>query len=68
VSERFADSAARLAGYAGALLGWPATVFWQSTPAELAVVIRALSGEGDGTAAPLASADVARLMEQFPDD
>ncbi|WP_414900302.1 phage tail assembly chaperone [Sphingomonas flavalba] len=59
----FAESAARLAGVAGALLGWRPDEFWDATPAELAAVIGALAGE-----TPAADGgDVARLMEMFPD-
>ena len=62
--DRFSDSAGRLAGLAGALLGWRPEEFWAATPAELAAVLGALvpqSGEGIGRE------DVARLMEMFPD-
>ncbi|MGE0180218.1 MAG: phage tail assembly chaperone [Sphingomonas sp.] len=60
----FSDDAARLAGLAGALLGWPPNAFWRSTPAELAAVLGALAGE----AAEAAGADdLDRLMEMFPD-
>ena len=62
---RFRDSARRLSGLAGALLGWPPDQFWRATPAELAAVLEALAppaGEG------MSSADVARLREMFPDD
>ena len=61
----FTAAAARLAGLAGALLGWRPDEFWRSTPAELAAVLRALAGEQ----APAASrADLARLMERYPDE
>ena len=59
----FSDSAARLAGLAGLLLGWRPEEFWAATPAELAAVLgAAASGE-----APASSGDLARLMERFPD-
>jgi len=61
---RFTDSAARLAGMAGALLGWRPDEFWSATPAELATVVAALAGEG---AAAAGAADLARLMEMYPD-
>ena len=60
----FTESAARLAGLAGALLGWRADEFWRATPAELAAVLRALAGEEE---APPTHDDLARLMERFPD-
>jgi len=61
---RFADTAARLAGLAGALAGWRPDDFWTATPADLAAVIQALAGE----AAEIAGqADLDRLKEMFPD-
>lgn len=62
----FAEAALRLAGLAGALLGWKPQEFWSSTPAELAAVLAALAGQGEG-GDPADAGDVARLMEQFPD-
>lgn len=61
----FSEAAGRLAGMAGALLGWRPEEFWRATPAELASVLLALAGGGG--AAPLSGADLARLMEMFPD-
>ena len=58
--------AARLAGMAGAALGWSPDAFWRATPAELAHVVRALAGD-DGDAPPDA-ATIARLKEAFPDE
>src|SRR5436189_250567 len=42
--EGFVSAAAKLAGLAGALLGWRPDEFWNATPAELATVIAALAG------------------------
>jgi uncharacterized phage protein (TIGR02216 family) len=61
----FAEAAVRLAGLAGLLFGWAPAAFWEATPAELEALVRAL--RGDEAAAPLASGEVARLMEAFPD-
>lgn len=61
---RFADGAGRLAGLAGALLGWRPDEFWNATPAELGAVLEALGGERGATAG---AGDVARLKEMFPD-
>lgn len=63
--EDFGSRAARLAGFAGALLGWSPDAFWRATPAELAAVVAALAGESDP--APPDAATIARLMEEFPD-
>lgn len=60
----FAAGATRLAGLAGALLGWRPDAFWRATPAELACVLTALRGEAT---APPDAAMLAALMEQFPD-
>jgi uncharacterized phage protein (TIGR02216 family) len=61
----FSDAAARLAGLAGALLGWRPDEFWRATPAELAGVLAALNG---GEAAPMTRDELAKLRERFPDD
>ena len=60
----FSEAAARLAGLAGALLGWRPEDFWRSTPAELAGVLGALTGGG---AAPITGEELAGLKERFPD-
>ena len=60
----FAASAARLAGLAGALLGWRPDEFWKATPAELATVFQAVIGEGEAVATPV---DLERLTRMFPD-
>jgi hypothetical protein len=54
----------RLAGLAGALLGWRPGEFWDATPAELAAVFGALSPPGE---APAGADVLARLQEQYPD-
>jgi uncharacterized phage protein (TIGR02216 family) len=63
---RFAESATRLAGFAGALLGWSPDAFWRATPAELAAVVAALTG-ADGAADPPDAATLRALQEAFPD-
>ena len=63
--KRFALSAARLAGLAGALLGWRSSEFWSATPEELAGVLTALGGDAGGVSA--GADDLARLQEMFPD-
>lgn len=60
----FSDAAGRLAGLAGALLGWRPEEFWRATPMELAAILGALAGQ-NGPAAT--SDDLGRLMEMFPD-
>ena len=60
----FAAAAVRLAGLAGALLGWRPEEFWKATPAELAAVLGAMAGEAEE---PASAADLRRLMEIFPD-
>jgi len=63
--EEFTSAAVRLAGFTGAYLGWAPEQFWRATPAELAAVVAALTG--DGGAAPPDAATIARLREAFPD-
>jgi uncharacterized phage protein (TIGR02216 family) len=65
MSARFAEAAAKLAGAAGVMFGWPPDQFWNATPAELAALAAALSGDGDAT--PPDAATIARLQEAFPD-
>jgi len=61
----FSAAAVRLAGFAGALLGWSPDAFWSATPAELAAVVAVLTG---GEAAVPPDADtIARLKEAHPD-
>jgi uncharacterized phage protein (TIGR02216 family) len=63
-ADRFAPAAARLAGLAGLLAGWRPDDFWRSTPAELRAVLEALAPAGER---PAGAAELARLMEMFPD-
>jgi len=60
----FAHAAGRLAGQAGAVLGWSRDAFWAATPVELAAVVAAIAGEA---ADPPDTATIARLKEAFPD-
>ena len=60
----FSDTAARLAGLAGALLGWRPDEFWRATPAELAAILDAMAPDAP---APACADDLARLKEMFPD-
>ena len=60
----FSEAARRLAGIAGAALGWRPDEFWRATPAELGAVLGAMAGE---ESAPARGEDLARLMELYPD-
>ncbi len=62
--ELFSEAAERLAGLAGALLGWRPDEFWRATPAELGAVLEALAGDWGESAS---RGDLDRLMERFPD-
>ena len=59
----FSEDAARLAGIAGALLGWRPDEFWRATPAELAAILNAIRPE----TAAMSADELARLKEMFPD-
>ncbi len=63
----FGEGAVRLAGFAGAALGWSPDAFWQATPAELAAVVMAASGGGEGVVTPPDAGTLARMREAFPD-
>lgn len=58
------ESAKRLAGIAGALLGWRPDEFWRATPAELSAVLEALTAEHGE---PASRCDLERLEGMFPD-
>lgn len=66
MTGRFAESAVRLAGFAGAVLGWSPDQFWRATPAELGAVVAVLGGRDDSPAPPDA-ATLKTLQEAFPD-
>ena len=60
----FSQAARRLAGLAGAVLGWRPEEFWRATPAELAAVFEALTG---GQTEGLGGDELERLKRMFPD-
>lgn len=66
MSDSFVDHAARLSGRICALLGWRPAEFWAATPAELAAIIAALSGDTESRAPPDPGL-VAQLMKEHPD-
>jgi uncharacterized phage protein (TIGR02216 family) len=63
-TRRFGEAAARLAGLAGALLGWRPDEFWRATPAELGAVLEAMLGREPEAAS---RSDLEWLMQRFPD-
>lgn len=63
----FAESARRLAGQAGLLLGWRPDEFWSATPAELETALGALAAMMPESTAPPDQATLARLKEMHPD-
>lgn len=67
MSEGFAGHAAKLAGIAAAIAGWPPDLFWNATPAELAVVLDALTGGDEAAGIPPAADTIAALRELHPD-
>lgn len=64
MKSTFSNSAARLGGLSGVLLGWRPDDFWRATPAELTLIIAALVP--DTATAPDRDL-IATLQEQFPD-
>jgi len=63
----FTPKATRLAGLAGAILGWRPAEFWAATPAELASIVDALNARAPQNTPPN-RADINALMEMFPDE
>lgn len=68
MTDDFASAAARLAGVAGARLGWTPDQFWAATPAELAAIAAALIGPALSGAFPPDADTIAKLKEAFPDE
>jgi hypothetical protein len=64
VTQTFGEAAARVCGAAAILLGWRPAEFWDSTPAELAAVLKPLTAETDGPD----GATLDELRRRFPDE
>lgn len=60
------QSAVRLSALSALLLGWRPGEFWGATPVELHAIFAEMARGRDGEAPPVA-ADMAKLMEMFPD-
>lgn len=63
----FIDTARRLAGQAGLLLGWRPDEFWRATPDELAAALGAFTDMTDAPATAVDHATLSRLKELHPD-
>ncbi len=64
MTDNFTQTATRLAGLTGALLGWRPHEFWNATPSELAAILTALVPDAGNAA----DRDLIMLLqEQFPD-
>jgi hypothetical protein len=59
--RKFGEQVVTLAGVAARLVGWRPEEFWAATPAELAAALQYDAVE------PVASDELRRLREQFPD-
>jgi uncharacterized phage protein (TIGR02216 family) len=60
---KFGEAAARLCNAASLLLGWRPSEFWEATPAELALALRAPdAAEGPDRAT------IEALQQRFPDE
>lgn len=66
ITQSLTEAAVRLAGIAGAVLGWRPDEFWAATPAELQAIFQVLASDS-GADARVVGGDLARLMEMFPD-
>jgi hypothetical protein len=62
----FATAAIAAARAALGLLGWPAEIFWQATPADLLLVLEARLGTADVPDVPDVAA-LKRMMESHAD-
>ncbi len=60
MSDRFGDSARRLAGAASRLLGWPPHWFWRATPDEFAAIFETPEDQQPG----MTRAQLDQLLEQ----
>ena len=67
MSECFGAASLTLCALAARVLGWRPHEFWAATPAELAACLADPATQSTTLAAPLARADLARLMESDPD-
>lgn len=63
----FMETARRLAGQAGLLLGWRPDEFWRATPDELETALAALTAAMPAEAPPPTRAVIDRLKEMHPD-
>lgn len=63
--EAFGASALRLLGLMAQIAGWRPGEFWEATPADAAAVLA--GGLPDAATEGMDRADLAAMMEQFPD-
>ena len=64
MTDNLGEAAVRLSGAAAVVLGWRPAEFWESTPAELAAALQALSPQAEGPDQSVLDA----LRRQFPDE
>ena len=64
MNQTFAPAACRLCALAARTLGWSPDIFWNATPAELALI---LAPAPDDPRPPLNRAELERLMEHDHD-
>ena len=63
----FAETARRLAGQAGLLLGWRPDEFWRATPDELDAAFSAFTHMTDAPTTAIDCVTLSRLQELHPD-
>lgn len=64
MTDCFGEAAARLCSAASQILGWRPNEFWDATPAELVIALRAPGDAGHC----LDAAQVDELRRRFPDE
>lgn len=60
MTDRFSDQAASLSGLAARFLGWPPSLFWDATPAELALALQ----PADSPDRPITRQHIETLLER----
>ena len=60
MTDGFTEQAASLSGLAARMLAWPPPLFWEATPAELALALQ----PADATHSPITRQHIETLLER----